>query len=95
MRNAIAKFQQYANFDDLKRSRRPRSLSDRNIRELKRLLQSDNRLSGIKITADLNMSSSKLVSKCILRRYMKERGYEYVIKIRRHWLSAKHRKARV
>ena len=40
VRNAITKF------DDMKRSGRPKSLSDRNIRELKRLVQGDNRLSA-------------------------------------------------
>ena len=95
MRNAIVKFQQYTNFDDLKRSGRPRRLSDRNIRELKRLVQSDNRLSAAKITSDLNTSLSKPVSKRTVRRYLKELGYEYAVKIKKQWLSGKHRKARV
>ena len=48
--NAITKF------DGMKRSALPKSLSDCNIRELKRLVQGDNRLSAAKITTDLNMN---------------------------------------
>ena len=46
VRNAITKFEEYTKFDDVKRSGRPKSLSDRNIHELKRLVQGDNRLSA-------------------------------------------------
>ena len=53
VRNAITKFQEYTKFDDMKRSGRSKSLSDCNIRELKRLDQDDNRLSAAKITTDL------------------------------------------
>ena len=89
IRNAITKF------DDMKRSSRPKSLSNRNTRELKRLVQSDNRLSAAKITTDLNMSLFKSVSKRTVRRYLKKFGSEYAVKIKKkQWLSTKHRKAR-
>ena len=95
VRNSITKFEQYTKFDDMKRSGRPKSLSDHNIRELKRLVQGDNRLSVAKITTDLNMSLFKPVSKCTVRRYLKKLGYEYAVKIKKQWLGTKHRKARV
>ena len=87
--NAITKF------DDMKRSGRPKSLSNRNIREFKRLVQGDNRLSATKITTDLNMSLFKPVSKRTVRRYLKKLGYEYAVKIKKQWLSTKYRKAQV
>ena len=95
VRNAITKFEEYTKFDDMKRSGRPKSLSDRNIRKLKRLVQGDNRLSGAKIKTDLNMSLFKPVSKRTVRHYLKKLGYEYAVKIKKQWLSAKHRKARL
>ena len=61
IRNAITQF------DDMKRSGRPKSLSDCNIHELKRLVQGDNRLSAAKITTDLNISLFKPVSKRTVR----------------------------
>ena len=45
---SITIFEEYTKFDDMKRSGRPKSLSDRNIRELKRWVQGDNRLSAAK-----------------------------------------------
>ena len=63
VRNAAAKF------DDMKRSGGPKKLSNRNVHELKRLIQSYDRLSAAKITTDLNMSPSKSVSKRTVRRY--------------------------
>ena len=87
--NAITKF------DDMKRSSRLKSLSDRNIRELKRLVQDDNRPSAAKLTTDLNMSRFKPMSKRTVHRYLKKLSYEYAVKIKKQWLSTKHRKARV
>ena len=88
VRNALTKFKEYAKFDDMNRSGRPKSPSDRNVHELKRLVQGDNRLSAAKITTNLNMSLSKRT----VRRYLKKHGYEYTVKIKKRWLSAKHRK---
>ena len=81
--NAITKFEEYTKFNDMKRSGRPKSLSDRNIRELKRLVQSDNRLSAAKVTTDLSMSPFKPVSKRTVRRYLKKLSYEYAVKIKK------------
>ena len=59
------------------------------------MVQGDNRLSAAKITTDLNISLFKPVSKRTMRRYLKKLGYEYAVKIKKQWLSTKHRKARV
>ena len=83
VRNAITKFEEYTKFDDMKRSGRPKSLSDRNIHELKRLVQGDNRLSAAKITTHLSTSLFKLVSKRTVHRYLKKLGYEYSVKIKK------------
>ena len=77
--NALTKFEEYAKFDDVKRSGRPKSLSDRNVREVKRLVQDENRLSAAKITTDLTMS----LSTCTVPRYLNELGYEYAVKIKK------------
>ena len=91
VRNAVIIFEEYAKVDNMKRSARPKSLSDRNVRELKRLVQSDHRLSEATITTELNMS----VSKRTVRRYLKKFSCEYAVKIEKQWLSAKHRKVLV
>ena len=70
----VTKFEEYANVDDIKRSGRPKSLSDRNVHALKRLVQGDNRLGAAKITIDLNMSLSKSMFKRRVRRYLKKLG---------------------
>ena len=68
----------------MKRSARPKNLSDRNISELKRLVQGDNNpLIAAKITTDLNISLFKPVSKRTMRRYLKKLGYGYAVKIKR------------
>jgi transposase len=95
VQNAITKFEQHGIFEDLKRSGRPKALSERNVRELKRLVTGDNRLSVGKITSNLNGSLQKPVSKDTVRRCIRKLGYEYCVKIKKPWLSAKHKKARI
>lgn len=95
VRNAIMKFENQGKFVDSKRSGRPKKISERDERELKRLVQGDNRLSVAKITKDLNIGLAKPVSKETIRRYLKKLGYEYAVKIKKPFLSLKHRKARV
>ena len=82
VRNPVTKFEEYAKFDNMKRSGQLKSLSDRNVHELKRLVHDDNRLSATKITTDLNMSLSKPMSKCMVRRYLRRLSYGYVVKIK-------------
>ena len=80
VRNAVIKFEENAEFDNMKWSGRSTSLSDRNVRELKKLVQGDSRLSAAKITTDLNMS----LSKPTIYRYLKKLDYEYAVKLKNH-----------
>jgi transposase len=95
MGNAIIKFEKHGIFEDLKRSGRPKALSERNVRELKRLVTGENRLSVAKITSDINISLPKPVSKDTIRRCLTKLGYEYAVKLKKPWLSVKHKKSRV
>ena len=95
VRGIVTKFEECAKVDDMKQSGRPKSLSDRVVRETKESIQDDNRLSAVEITTDLNMSLSELVSKRTVHRYLKKLDYKYSAKTKKQWLSAKHRKVRV
>ena len=67
----------------MKRSDRSKSLSDRNVRELKRLVLGEHRMNMVKITTDMDMNRSTQVSKYTMHRYLKKLGYEYAIKVKR------------
>ena len=95
VRSAVIKFEEYAKFDDMKRFGPPKSLSNRNVRELKRLVQGDNRLSAAKIATKLNMSLSKLMCKAYSGSIFEEAWLRVCRQDKNQWLSAKHRKARV
>lgn len=83
VRNAIMKFENQGKFVDSERSGRPKKISERDERELKRLVRGDNRLSGAQITRDLNVGLAKPVSQETIRRYLKKLGYEYAVKIKK------------
>ena len=89
------KYNDLGRYDDLKRSGRPQKTNGRNIRHLKRLVNGDSRLCARKITYDLNNSLPKPVSVVTVRRYLKTLAYEYVVRVKKQWLSAKHRTQRV
>lgn len=95
VQNAIKKFKKFGVYKDLKHTKRPKKINGRDIRHLKRLVNGDLRLSVSKITSDLNNSLTEPVSVVTVRRYLKDLGYEYVVKIKIQWLSAKHRQQRV
>ena len=95
VRNAIMKYENRGRFTDSKRSRRPKKLTERDERELRRLFQGQNRLSVAKITKDLHVGLCTPVSKVTTHRYLKEFGFEYAVKIKKPFLSVKHRKTRV
>ena len=57
------------------------------IRHLKQLVKSDERLSAVKIALDLNVSLPKPIMTRTVRHYLRDLGFEYVIK---QWLSSKH-----
>ena len=61
--NAIERYNKYGEFEDLKRSWRPKKLSHRDERHLRRLVKGENRLSAAKIMEDLNSSLLKPVTK--------------------------------
>ncbi|CAF2092095.1 unnamed protein product [Rotaria magnacalcarata] len=82
VQNAIKKYKQLSRFDDLKHTGRPKKLSGREIRHLKRLPKGDSRFSASKIASDLNTSLQKPITTRTIRRYLKDLGFEYVVKIK-------------
>lgn len=76
-------------YNDLKRSGRPKNLSDRDERHLKKLVQGENRLNVTKITTNLNISLPNPVTKRTVRNYLTKLGFEYKFKIKKQWLSKK------
>jgi transposase len=93
VRNAIIKSKKHGIFEDLKRSGRPKALSQRNVRELKRLVTGENRLSVAKITSDINISLPKPVSKDTIRCCLTKLGYEYAVKVKKNlveWCKQHH-----
>jgi transposase len=95
VQNAIKKYKKLRRYDDLKHTGRPKKISDREVRHLKKLVKGDSRLSATKIASDLNSSLPKPVTTRTVRRYLKDLGFEYVVKIKKQWLSARHRQQRV
>ncbi|CAF2016844.1 unnamed protein product [Rotaria magnacalcarata] len=95
VQNAIKKYKETGQYNDFPRTGRPKKIPNRGIRHLKRLVKDDGRLSAAKITSDLNASLPKPVSTRTVRRYLRDLGYEYVVKIKKQWLSNKHRQQRV
>ena len=95
VQNAIKKFKTAHHYNDSKRSGRPSKVNTRAVRHLKRLVKEENRLNARKITSDLNNSLPQPVSVVTVRRYLKDLGFEYVVKLKKQWLSAEHRRRRV
>ena len=69
-------------FGDLKHTGRPKKLSAREIRHLKRLVKGDSRLSASKIATNLSASVPEPVTTRIMRRYLRDLSFEYVVKIK-------------
>ena len=95
VQNTVKKHKETRQYNDFPRTGRPKRVPNRGVRYLKRLVKDDGRLSATKITSDLNASLPKPVSTRTVRRYLRDLGYEYVVKIKRQWLSNKHRQQRV
>ena len=95
IQNVIKKDKQLGQFDDLKHTGRTNKLSDREIRHLERLVKGDSRFDASKIATDLNASLTEPVTTRTIRRYLKDRVFEYVVKIEKQWLSAHHRQDRI
>ncbi|CAF1019607.1 unnamed protein product, partial [Didymodactylos carnosus] len=95
VQNTIKKYEELFRYNDLKHTGRPKKLSDREVRHLKKLVKGDSRLSAAKIASDLTNSLPKPVTIRTVRRYLKDLGFEYVVKIKKQWLSARHWQQRV
>ena len=76
VQNAIKKYKKLRRFDSLQHTGRPKKLSGREIRHLKRLVKGDFRIRASKIASDLNTSLPKPVTTKTVRRYLKELGFE-------------------
>lgn len=62
---------------------------------MNRLVKGNSRLSASKIASDINSSLPKPITADTVRRYLKSFGFEYVVKIKKQWLNAKHRQRRL
>ena len=83
VQNPIKKYKETGQYNDFPRPGRPKKIPNRGVRHLKRLVKDDGRLSAAKITSDLNGSLPKAVSTRTVRRYLRDLGYEYVVKIKK------------
>ena len=95
VQNAVKKYKETRQYNDFPRTGRPKTISNRSVRHLKRLIKNDKRLNAPGITSDLNASLPKPISTRTVRRYLRDLGYEYVVKIKKQWLSNKHQQQRV
>ena len=77
VQNAVKKYKQLARFDDLKRIRRLKKLSGREVSHLKRLVKGDSRLSASKIAT---ANSPEPLTTRTVRRYSKDFALQYVVK---------------
>ena len=93
--NAVKKYKETRQYNNFPRTDRPKTIPNRGVRHLKRLVKDDGCLSAAKITSDLNASLPKPVSTRTVRGYLRDLGYEYIVKIKNQWLSNKHRRQRV
>ena len=83
IQNAINKYKQLGTYEDLKRSGRRKKPNGRCFRHLKRLIKGDACLSAMNITSDLNISLPKSVTIGTGRTYLKELGFEYLVKVKK------------
>ena len=90
VQNAVKKYKETRQYNDFPRTGRPKIIPNRGVRHLKRLAKDDGCLCAAKITSDLNASLPKEVSTKTVRRYLRDLGYEYIVKVKKQWLSNKH-----
>ena len=76
VQNAVKKYKDIRQYNDFPCTGRPKRIPNRGVRHLKRLVKDDGRLSTAKITSDSNASLPKLVSTRMVRRYLRDLGYE-------------------
>ena len=83
VQNAVKKYKESRQYNDFPHTGRPKKNPNRSVRHLKRLVIDDGRLSVAKITSDLNASLPKPVSTRMVRGYLRDLGYEYVVEIKK------------
>ena len=91
VKNAINKYKHLGIYEGLKRSERPKKVYAQNLRCLKRLVKGDAHLNATKTASDLNASLPKSVTTQIVRTYLKELGFEYVVKVKKQSIGIQHR----
>ena len=89
--NAVKKHKETGEFEDEKRSGQPQKLGERDQRHLKLLVKGENRLSVSKITKDLNQFVPETITSRTVFNHLNGLGYEYKVKLKKQWLSRKHR----
>ena len=95
VQNAIKKYKQLGWFDALKHTGRPKKLLRSWDSTFKKIGQRNSRLSASKIAMNLNTSLSELVTTRIIRRYLKDLDFEYLVKIQKQWLGTHRRQQRI
>ena len=85
--NAINKYKHLDTYKDSKCSERVKMFDERSFRHLKRLAKDDARLNATKIASNLNVSLPKRVITRKLRTYLKERNFQYMVKMKKQWLG--------
>ena len=90
VQNVIKKYTRLGAYDHAKRSERPKELDTRGFRHLKRLAKGDERQSATKIASDLNANLPKPVTIRTVRTYLKQLAIEYVVKMKKQWLTIQH-----
>ena len=95
IQNAINKYKQLGTYEGSKRSGRRKKPDGRCFRHLKRLIKGNACLSAMNITSDLNISLPKPATTRTGRTYLKELGFEYLVKVKKQYLDIQHRQRRV
>ncbi|CAF2982116.1 unnamed protein product, partial [Rotaria sp. Silwood2] len=94
-KEAVPRFRTHGTYQDLPRSGRPRKISQRAARYLKRLTQGQNRRSSRLITQALHMSLSQPVSTKTVRRQLHILGYKYRVKRKKTILTITQKQKRL
>ena len=95
VRNAINENKHLGTYEDLKSLGCLKKLDGRSFRHLKRSVKGDARLSVTKVVSNLNAILPKPVTMPTAHIYLKELGFEYVLKIEKQWLDIQHRQQQV
>ena len=83
VQRAIKRFEETGDFHDRRRSSRPKTLNDRNIRMLKRLTENNGRYPSTETNNKLNNLLKNPVCKTTVITYLHKNSYEYKTKIKK------------